>query len=230
MLENLKRDVWQANLDLVKYGLVSFTWGNVSGLEPDMGLVVIKPSGVAYGTMQPQDMVVVSLESGEVVEGSYRPSTDTPTHLELYRSLKGIRGVAHTHSLYSTAFAQAGVEIPVLGTTHADYFYGSVSCTRPLLSTEIEGDYEVETGKVIAATMKGIDPLHMPAVLVAEHGPFIWGKSAGDAAVNAAYLEEVARLAWMTLSLEPNRSEISEALLCKHFLRKHGTFAYYGQK
>jgi len=229
MLDSLKKAVCQANLALREYNLAPFTWGNVSGIDISEGLVVIKPSGVAYDALQPEDMVVVRLSDGTPVEGKYKPSTDTETHLELYRSFKGIGGVAHTHSLYATAFAQARLTIPCYGTTHADYFFGSIPCTRELSDQEIDGAYEKETGCVIAETFCGTDPLKMPGVLVAGHGPFTWGETAVQAALNAAYLEEVARLAWMTSLLAQQGVCISQHLLERHFFRKHGSTAYYGQ-
>ena len=230
MLEALKKDVCAANLRLVSEGLVVQTWGNVSGIDRQRGLMVIKPSGVSYAGMKPSQMVVVSMETGKVVEGSLRPSSDAPTHLELYRGFSAINGVVHTHSLYATAWAQARREIPAFGTTHADYFHGSVPCTRSLTSKEISGDYESHTGRVILSRFKKLDPLSFPGVLVASHGPFTWGKGA-DAAVDAAVvLEFLARMASETLAIAPGTRGVPQLLLDKHFLRKHGPAAYYGQK
>ncbi len=230
MLEKLKADVCQANLDLVKEGLVIQTWGNASGIDREHDLVVIKPSGVPYAGMTPDQMVVVSLETGNVVEGKLKPSSDTPTHLMLYRAFKDVGGVVHTHSLYATAWAQARQSIPAYGTTQADYWYGDVPCTRPLAPEEIKTDYEANTGRVIIDTFKKLKPLEHPAVLVASHGPFTWGKDAHDAVHNAAVLEFIARLAAETLRLNPKTRPMPSALLDKHFLRKHGPKAYYGQK
>ncbi|MFM1943022.1 MAG: hypothetical protein RI897_2004 [Verrucomicrobiota bacterium] len=229
MLKQLKRQVCEANLDLVKAGLVLHTWGNVSGVDRERGLMVIKPSGVAYEGMKPAHMVVVSLETGEVVQGELKPSSDTPTHRLLYQKFQGIGGVVHTHSLHATAWAQAQRELPALGTTHADAFYGSVPCTRLLKTAEIRKDYELNTGKVIVERFKGLDPLHIPGVLVAGHGPFTWGKTAADAVHNAEVLEFVAQLASETLRISPRVGEIPKALLDQHFLRKHGPKATYGQ-
>ncbi len=229
MLKKLKREVCEANLELVRRGLVIETWGNVSGIHRERGLIVIKPSGVDYATMKPADMVVVSLDSGEVVEGRYRPSSDTATHRILYRGFPGLGGVAHTHSLHATAWAQASREIPPLGTTHADYWRGPVPCTRPLRPGEIRSDYEGHTGHVIVERFQGLDPLALPAVLVAGHGPFAWGDGATAAAECAAVLEFVARLASETLRLQPQVRPIANELLDRHFLRKHGPGATYGQ-
>ncbi len=229
MLENLKKDVCQANLALVKEGLVLQTWGNVSGIDRQRGLVVIKPSGVAYEGLKPAHMVVVSLQNGEVVEGKLSPSSDTPTHLVLYRAFPRIGGIVHTHSLYATAWAQARKAIPALGTTHADYCYGPVPCTRQLTAQEIKTDYETNTGHVIVETFKKLDPGQCPAVLVAGHGPFTWGKDAHEAVHNAVVLEFLARLASETLGLNPKAKPMQPVLLDKHFLRKHGPGAYYGQ-
>lgn len=228
MLEELKRSVWQANLDLEKRGLILFTWGNSSGIDRERGLVVIKPSGVSYETMQPEDMVVMDL-AGNQVEGKLRPSSDTPTHLVLYRNFPEIGGVVHTHSTYATVWAQAGKAIPAFGTTHADYFYGGILCTRSLKNQEIEGNYEEETGKVIVETFQGKNPVDVPGVLVSNHGPFSWGKDAYDAVYHATVLEEVAKMAVYTCALNPEIGAIGQALLDKHFLRKHGKNAYYGQ-
>lgn len=229
MLESLKQAVCQANLDLVGHGLVIQTWGNVSGVDRERGLVVIKPSGVAYEGLRPEDMVVVALESGAVVEGRYKPSSDTPTHLVLYRAFEAVGGIVHTHSLYATAWAQAGRPIPAFGTTQADYWHGQVPCTRPLHDAEIQADYEVNTGHVVVETFRDRNPLECPAVLVACHGPFTWGKDPGDAVHHAVVLEFVARLASETLRVNPAIEPIPAALLDKHFLRKHGPGAYYGQ-
>lgn len=228
MLEKLKEEVWRANLELVKHGLVIFTWGNVSGIDRQHGMVVIKPSGVSYDTMRPSDMVVLDLY-GKVVEGQLKPSSDAPTHLVLYRQFLNIGGVVHTHSAWATAWAQAGMGIPALGTTHADYFYGQIPCTRKMTREEIQGDYELETGRVIVECFKGIDPDQVPGVLVNNHAPFTWGKDANDAVHNAVVLEEVAKMTFRSLQLNPN-AEMDKALLDKHFLRKHGANAYYGQK
>lgn len=228
MLEELRSTVCKANKDLLRHGLVLFTWGNVSQIDRETGLVVIKPSGVSYDEMTPEDMVIVNLE-GRVVEGALRPSSDTPTHLALYRSFPEIGGIVHTHSTHATAWAQAGREIPVLGTTHADEFHGSVPCTREMRREEIFGAYEEETGNVIAECFKGRNPMDTPAVLVRNHGPFTWGKDAEKAVYNAAALEEVARMAFITLMLNPE-SSIKEDLIEKHHARKHGPGATYGQK
>ena len=229
MLERLKIEVCRANLDLVQSGLVVETWGNASGIDRQRGLVVIKPSGVPYAGMTPRHMVVVSLESGKVVEGRFKPSSDTPTHLVLYRAFAGIGAVVHTHSLYATAWAQAKKDLPSYGTTQADYCYGDVPCTRLLTAAEIRSDYEVNTGHVIVERFRKLDPLQHPAVLVASHGPFAWGKSVTDAVHNAIVLEFLARLASETLRLNPKLKPMQPALLDKHFLRKHGPHAYYGQ-
>ncbi|MCY2929281.1 MAG: L-ribulose-5-phosphate 4-epimerase [Planctomycetota bacterium] len=230
MLEELKERVCRANLRLVADGLVVMTWGNVSAIDRQAGLVVIKPSGLAYAGMRAEDMVVVSLADGEVVEGSLRPSSDTPTHLELYRAWKDVGGIVHTHSLFATAWSQACREIPALGTTHADTFHGPVPCTRKLTPAEIAGDYEANTGKVILERFAQVNPWHFPAVLVAEHGPFAWGKDAQAAGDNALVLEQVARLAAESLRLRPDLGPIQSEILDKHFLRKHGPGAYYGQE
>jgi len=230
MLEELKQRVLKANLELVREGLVIQTFGNVSGIDRDRGLIVIKPSGVPYSEMKPEHMVVVALDTGKVLEGSLRPSSDTPTHAVLYRAFKDIGGVTHTHSLYATAWAQAGRAIPSLGTTHADYWYGNVPCTRMLSDKEIATEYETNTGNVIVETFGNLDPMQHPAVLVASHGPFTWGKDADNAVHNAVILEFVARLASETLRINPKAEPMQSALLDKHFLRKHGAGAYYGQK
>ncbi|CUY20908.1 L-ribulose-5-phosphate 4-epimerase [Serratia sp. OLHL2] len=230
MLNELKRQVLAANLSLPAYGLVTFTWGNVSAIDRQSGLVVIKPSGIAYEAMTLEDLVVVDLE-GKVREGHRKPSSDTATHLALYRAFADIGGVVHTHSRNATIWAQAGQPIPALGTTHADYFYGDIPCTRPMSEAEIAGDYEGETGKVIIETFKqaGRDPQQVPGVLVYSHGPFAWGKDAADAVHNAVVLEEVAIMAMATRQLAPAIAPMQPELLDKHFLRKHGKHAYYGQ-
>jgi len=230
MLEKLKQRVCQANLELVQEGLVIQTWGNASGIDRARGLMVIKPSGVPYEQMQPRHMVVVDLQSGRVVEGKLKPSSDTATHLVLYRAFTGIGGVAHTHSLCATAWAQTCRPVPALGTTHADYFHGPVPCTRLLKPQEIESDYETNTGDVIVETFAKRDPLSCPAVLVASHGPFAWGKSIEEAVHNAVVLEHVVRLAGETLRLIPTTKPMQQVLLNKHFFRKHGSNAYYGQQ
>ncbi len=227
MLEKLKVQVLHANLDLVKHGLVIFTWGNVSAIDRGTGLVVIKPSGVTYEKMKARDMVVVNMD-GEIVEGHLKPSSDTATHILLYRKFGNIGGVVHTHSEWATSWAQAGLPIPAIGTTHADYFYGEIPCTRKMTKAEIEGQYELETGKVIVETFKDLNPDQVPGVLVNNHGPFAWGKSAGDAVHNAVVMEEVAKMAFRSFYLNP-KTEMDKALLDKHFLRKHGDDAYYGQ-
>jgi L-ribulose-5-phosphate 4-epimerase len=229
-LAQLKEQVCQANLDLVAEGLVVETWGNVSGLDRERGLMVIKPSGLPYAGMKPAHMSVVSLETGKVVEGDLQPSSDTPTHLVLYRAFEGIGGVVHTHSLFATAWAQAQRGIPSLGTTQADYWYGDVPCTRLLTPKEIDSGYEASTGRVIVERFKNLDPAQHPAVLVASHGPFTWGDSPARAVRHAVILEFVARLASETLRINPDVKPIRRALLDKHFLRKHGPNAYYGQK
>ncbi len=231
MLEELKQAVFKANLDLPKHGLVTFTWGNVSGIDRKSGLVVIKPSGVDYETMKAEDMVVVDLNTGKTVEGDLNPSTDTPTHLELYKACPDIMGVVHTHSRNATSFAQAGIDIPALGTTGADYFYGPIPCTRQMTKEEIEGEYELETGKVIVETFKNrnINLIDVPACNVYSHGPFAWGKSPANAVYNAVVLEEVAFMAYHALTLRPDLQPMQQDLLNKHYLRKHGKNAYYGQ-
>ncbi|MDR3207287.1 MAG: L-ribulose-5-phosphate 4-epimerase [Oscillospiraceae bacterium] len=230
MLSELKRQVCQANLMLPRHGLVTFTWGNVSGVDRDAGMMVIKPSGVDYGGLTPEDMVVVSLADGAVAEGRYRPSSDTDTHLVLYRHFPHIGGVAHTHSRWATVFAQAKQPILPLGTTHADHFYGPVPCTRPMTAQEIAGRYEWETGRVIVETFRDLEPDAVPAVLVASHGPFTWGKTPDEAARNAVVLEELAFMAWHNRQADPTLSPMPRKLLDKHYLRKHGANAYYGQK
>ncbi len=229
MLESLKEQVFEANLKLVEYKLVLFTWGNVSAVDREKGLVVIKPSGVDYSKMKPGDMVVMSLD-GEKVEGELNPSSDTPTHLELYRRFADIGGVAHTHSTFAVAFAQAAKDIPLYGTTHAAFAYGSIPCTRDMTQEEIEGEYELNTGKVIVECFekRGIDFNAVPAVLVHSHGPFTWGKNAGEAAKNSAILEEVSKMAYLSENL--GASQANEFIKTKHYMRKHGANAYYGQK
>jgi L-ribulose-5-phosphate 4-epimerase len=227
MLEKLKQSVFKANLDLVKQGLVIHTWGNVSGRDKETGFVVIKPSGVSYKSMKPDDMVVINSD-GKVAEGKYKPSTDAPTHLLLYKTYSSIGGIVHTHSTYATAWAQAGKDIPALGTTHADHYYGEVPCTRKLNDDEINSDYEINTGKVIIEKMGSIDPLAVPSVLVNSHGPFCWGLDAEEAVYNAIALEEIARMAFYTVLLGKNEP-VDKYLLDKHFKRKHGKDAYYGQ-
>jgi len=228
MLETLKQQVLEANLLLLEYGLVIFTWGNVSGIDRANGLVAIKPSGVSYKGMAAEDMVIVDLE-GKVVEGKLKPSSDTPTHLELYKAFPNIGGVVHTHSRWATTFAQAGTAIEATGTTHADYFYGAVPCTRLLTPAEITGEYEKETGKVIVETFGNLDPDAIPAVLFHSHGPFCWGKSPAKAVDHAVVLEEVAFIQYHALGLKPDLGPLQKELLDKHFLRKHGKNAYYGQ-
>ncbi|HEY2453839.1 MAG TPA: L-ribulose-5-phosphate 4-epimerase [Scandinavium sp.] len=228
-MEQLKQQVFAANMDLPRYGLVTFTWGNVSGIDRERGLVAIKPSGVAYEVMTADDMVVVDL-AGNVVAGRFRPSSDTATHLALYRQYPNIGGVVHTHSTHATAWAQAGQPIPALGTTHADYFFGDIPCTRPLSETEVQGDYELNTGKVIIETLSQREPLHTPGVVVWQHGPFAWGKDANDAVHNAVVMEEVAKMAWLTRDINPQFKPIDRWLSEKHFSRKHGPNAYYGQQ
>lgn len=228
MLEELKRQVCEANLLLPKHGLVTFTWGNVSGIDRRSGLVVIKPSGVPYDGMGPEDMVVVDLD-GKVVEGKWKPSSDTPTHVELYKAFPACGGIVHTHSRWATTFAQAGRDIPAMGTTQADYFYGAIPCTRPMTDGEINGEYEKETGKVIVETFADRDPVAVPGVLVCSHGPFAWGTDPMNAVHNAVVMEEVAFMDFHALMLEPGRGPMQQSLLDKHYLRKHGKNAYYGQ-
>jgi L-ribulose-5-phosphate 4-epimerase len=229
MLEAFKKTVCEANLMLKEYHLVIFTWGNVSAIDRETGLVVIKPSGIEYDGMKPSDMVVVDLD-GNRIEGTYKPSSDTPTHLELYKAFSKIGGVVHAHSRWATVFAQAGRSIPALGTTHADYFYGTIPCTREMTMQEITGAYEKETGSVIVETFQGQNPLAVPGVLVHTHGPFAWGTDAEDAVHNAVVLEQVAFMAYHSLQLNGELSTMSQVLLDKHYLRKHGANAYYGQK
>ncbi|WP_055107272.1 L-ribulose-5-phosphate 4-epimerase [Paenibacillus ihumii] len=229
MLEALKQQVLEANLELPKHGLVTFTWGNVSGIDRESGLFVIKPSGVPYEELKAEDMVVVDLE-GNVVEGKLRPSSDTPTHMVLYRSFPDIGGVVHTHSPWGTSWAQAGKALPAYGTTHADYFYGEIPVTRPMTREEIEGAYELETGNVIVERFADLDPNQVPGVLVHAHAPFVWGKDAHNAVHNAVVLEEVAKIAARMLMLNPEAAPMDQTLLDRHFLRKHGAKAYYGQQ
>ena len=229
MLDDLKTLVCEANLKLVSYGLVFQTWGNVSGIDRQKGLVVIKPSGVAYETMQSHHMAVVSLDDGRLVEGELAPSCDTPTHLVLYRAMPNIGGIAHTHSLWATAWVQARQSIAPYGTTHADHFHGEIPCTRPLRQEETDGDYEVNTGRVILETLAGRDALHTPGVLVAEHGPFAWGQTPAKAVDSAAVIEQIAMLAGQTLRINADASPISRWLMDRHLHRKHGPNAYYGQ-
>ncbi|MDO5321279.1 MAG: L-ribulose-5-phosphate 4-epimerase [Bacteroidia bacterium] len=237
MLEELKQKVFKANLDLVKHGLVIFTWGNVSGIDREKGLVVIKPSGVSYDTMKASDMVVVDLKTGKVVEGDLNPSSDTPTHLVLYRAFPEIGGVVHTHSTYATAWAQSGLDIPNIGTTHADYFHDDIPCTRNMRRSEVFGEYELETGNVIVERFKKMNPMDTPAVLVRNHGPFTWGTDADNAVHNAVVLEQVAKMGFVsmtlnlsTLDIVKHKPDMNPLLIEKHYSRKHGPNAYYGQK
>ena len=229
MLEELKQKVYEANMKLPQYGLVTFTWGNVSGIDREKGLVVIKPSGVEYGVMKPSDMVVGALETGERVEGALNPSSDTPTHLVLYRAFPELGGVVHTHSRWATIYAQSGRGIPPLGTTHGDYFYGEIPCTRKMTPQEIAGEYERETGNVIVETFAGKSAADIPAVLVQSHGPFTWGTDPDNAVHNAVVLEELAFMAWHNQMMNPDIPPMQQELLDKHYLRKHGANAYYGQ-
>lgn len=228
MLEQLKKDVYRANMELVEKGLVIYTWGNVSGIDREKQLVVIKPSGVDYDTMKPEDMVVVDIQ-GNVVEGKYKPSSDTPTHLVLYRTYKEIGGVVHTHSTWAVTFAQAGMDIPALGTTHADYFFGDIPCTRDLTKKEIEEAYEENTGNVIVETIGTNDPMAIPGIVVKNHGPFAWGKNPADSVYHAVVLDKVAEMAYKTMTLNPRVKRVGQYLLDKHYYRKHGANAYYGQ-
>lgn len=230
MLEALKQAVFEANLLLPKHNLVTFTWGNVSGVDREKGLMVIKPSGVEYDTMTAEDMVVVDLKTGKKVEGDLNPSSDTDTHVVLYNAFPKIGGIVHTHSRWATTFAQAGRGIPALGTTHGDYFYGEIPCTRKMTVNEIGGKYELETGNVIVETFKDKQPNDIPAVLVHSHGPFTWGSDPQNAVHNAVVLEEVAFMAWHALQMRPDLPPMQQELLDKHYLRKHGANAYYGQK
>lgn len=242
MLEDLKEKVFRANLSLVEHGLVIFTWGNVSGIDREKGLVVIKPSGVSYDTMKASDMVVVRLSDGTVVEGDLRPSSDTPTHLAIYRAFPEAGGVVHTHSTYATAWAQAGIDLPNIGTTHADYFHDAVPCTPDMTRDEVEGDYELETGNVIVRRFRdgvpgcvrddaewAVNPVHTPGVLVKNHGPFTWGKTPAEAVHNAVVLEQVVKMASIAFTVNPALT-MNPLLVEKHFSRKHGPNAYYGQK
>lgn len=229
MLESLKEAVCRANLELPKYGMVTFTWGNVSGVNRELGAMVIKPSGVEYDHMTPEDMVVVSLTTGKILEGKWKPSSDTDTHLALYRAFPELGGIVHTHSRWATCFAQAGRGIPAYGTTHGDYFYGEIPCTRKMTPEEIAGAYELETGNVIIETFRGKSPKDIPAVLVHSHGPFAWGTDPHNAVHNAVVLEELAFMAFHTEALAPAIGPMQQELLDKHYLRKHGKNAYYGQ-
>lgn len=231
MLEHLKEQVYKANMALVEHGLVIFTWGNVSGIDREKGLVVIKPSGVSYDVMKADDMVVVDLATGAVVEGVLRPSSDTPTHLAIYRAWPEVGGVVHTHSTYATAWAQAGIDLPNIGTTHADYFHNAIPCTPDMTESEVKGDYELETGNVIVNTFNGggINPMHTPGVLVKNHGPFAWGKTPDEAVHNAVVMEQVAKMAFVAYQVNPHLT-MNPLLVEKHFSRKHGPNAYYGQK
>lgn len=228
-MQQLKQQVFEANMDLPRYGLVTFTWGNVSAIDRQRGLVVIKPSGIAYESMTVDDMSVVDLQ-GHVVEGRWRPSSDTDTHLALYRRYPDLGGVVHTHSTHATAWAQAGLAIPALGTTHADYFFGDIPCTRALSAQEVDEAYELNTGQVIIETLGEANPLHTPGIVVYQHGPFAWGKDAHEAVHNAVVMEEVARMAWIARGINPQLQPIDSWLMNKHFQRKHGPNAYYGQK
>ena len=230
MLNELKKQVFEANLDLVKHGLVIFTWGNVSGIDREKGIFAIKPSGVPYETMTWQDMVLVDMD-GKVIDSKYKPSSDTPTHLVLYREFEKVGGVVHTHSEWATSWAQMGLSIPALGTTHADYFYGDIPCTRKLSEAEIKGNYEEESGNVIVEAFRQmqIDPMAIPSVLITNHAPFSWGTDAHHAVHNAVVLEQVAKMAHHTLAMNPKAS-LDQYLLDKHYMRKHGPNAYYGQK
>lgn len=227
-MQQLKQQVFEANMDLPRYGLVTFTWGNVSAIDRQRGLVVIKPSGIAYESMTVDDMSVVDLQ-GHVVEGRWRPSSDTATHLALYRRYPDLGGVVHTHSTHATAWAQAGLAIPALGTTHADYFFGDIPCTRALSAQEVDEAYELNTGQVIIETLGEANPLHTPGIVVYQHGPFAWGKDAHEAVHNAVVMEEVARMAWIAHGINPQLQPIDSWLMNKHFQRKHGPNAYYGQ-
>ena len=232
MLEKLKEEVYKANMLLPKYKLITFTWGNVSGIDRESGIMAIKPSGVEYDLLRPEDMVLVDVNTGKKVEGDLNPSSDTPTHVELYKAFPNIGGVVHTHSRWATVFSQSGRGIPALGTTHGDYFYGASPCTRKMTPEEIggvPGHYERETGKVIVETFEGKDPDAIPAALVHSHGPFVWGKSPADAVYNAVVLEELACMAWQNQLMDRDIPPMQQELLDKHYLRKHGKDAYYGQ-
>ena len=228
MLEELKEKVYRANIDLVKHGLVIFTWGNVSGIDREKGLMVIKPSGVDYDVMTPDDMVVIDVRTGEKVEGKLKPSSDTPTHLALYRAWPEIGGVVHTHSTYATAWSQAGIDLPNIGTTHADYFHKAIPCTPDMTEPEVTNDYELETGNVIIKRFEDMNPMHTPGVLVKNHGPFSWGKDPHDAVHNAVVMEQVAKMAFIAYQVNPGLT-MNPLLIEKHYLRKHGPGAYYGQ-
>jgi len=228
LLEKLKREVYEANLDLVSKGMVIYTWGNVSGIDRDKELVVIKPSGVEYDEMTAEDMVIVDFD-GVVVEGKYKPSSDTPTHLVLYKTYPELGGVVHTHSTWGVTFAQAGMAIPAFGTTHADYFYGDIPCTRDLTEKEIQEAYELNTGNVIVETIGSNNPLDIPGIVVKSHGPFAWGKSPAGSVYNAVVLDKVAEMAYNTMTLNAAASRVDQFLLDKHYFRKHGANAYYGQ-
>lgn len=227
MLEELKEKVFHANLDLVRHGLVIFTWGNVSAIDRSRGLIVIKPSGVSYETMTADDMVIVDLD-GKVVDSRLKPSSDTATHIEIYKAFEGVGGVVHTHSTFATAWAQAGRDIPNIGTTHADYFHDAIPCTESMTREEVEGNYEKETGTVIVRRFANLNPIHTPGVLVKNHGPFAWGKDAADAVHNAVVMEQVAKMASIAFAANPNLT-MNPLLVEKHFNRKHGKNAYYGQ-
>ena len=229
MYEELKNKVCQANIELQKHGLVVYSWGNVSEIDRDNNVIAIKPSGVAYEELTPDKIVLLDIE-GNIIEGDFNPSSDTPTHLELYRSFDSVGGICHTHSNNATMWAQACREIPCFGTTHADYFYGSVPVTDKMVKAEIKTDYERNTGRVIVRRFEGLEPMRIPAVLVAGHGPFTWGKNAAGAVESAVVLEEIAKIAFGTITINPKQKQISKALLNKHYLRKHGKNAYYGQK
>ena len=229
MLEELKTEVYEANMELPRRGLVTYTWGNVSGIDRASGLFVIKPSGVDYDRLGPEDMVVMDLE-GRQVEGTMRPSSDTPTHLELYKAFPQLGGIVHTHSTMATSWAQAGRALPCYGTTHADYFYGEIPCARNLTAEEIEEAYEKNTGLVIIETLQGKNPMHIPGILCKNHGPFTWGKSAAEAVHNAVVLEEISKMNFITEMLNPGVNPAPQCMQDKHFMRKHGPNAYYGQK
>ncbi len=229
LLKELREQVLKANLLLPAHGLVTFTWGNVCGLVKETGYMVIKPSGVEYDKLTAEDLVILDVKTGEKIEGDLNPSSDTPTHLELYRAYPDLGGIVHTHSTWATIFSQAGKEIPCFGTTHADYFYGSIPVTRKMTKEEIEGEYEKETGSVIIERFEGTNPMSIPGVLVNNHGPFAWGKDAMEAVHNAVVMEEVAKMAHAALALRPDLPSIDQVLLDKHYLRKHGKNAYYGQ-
>ncbi len=231
MLKELRQAVYEANMELPRRGLVTYTWGNVSGIDRERGLVIIKPSGVEYDALTPEQLVVLNLQ-GEVVEGKLNPSSDTKTHLELYKAFPALGGIVHTHSPYAVGWAQAGEDIPAYGTTHADYFYGPIPCARHLSQTELDEDYEKNTGKVIVETFRerGVDPVHVPGVICFSHGPFTWGKSPAQAVYHAVVLEEVARMALLTRMVRPDAAPAPQHVLDKHFMRKHGPDAYYGQR